>query len=310
MKITSDGDPFPAKAGIGNPTNTGPRNFSPLSPTGFDQILDQVPNKEYNIKYRAGDRPLFEEPAEQIEPDTIIGVATNGVPIYSPGSKFNPATNENSGLLTWDVGGVYAGTLLDSCGGRPEETNEYRYRHGNFVYKGFSGVTNNNDLFINSSEYYLNNPFGSDHLRHGANADYPTFEAGHSKIIGWSLDGYPIYGPFGYSNPDDETSDITLMRSRYRLKDVDQGDVIPSGRKLGAPMGTYTDDYTFDSSLPGTLDAFNGRYCKTPDFRAGTYAYFVTFSDSDDNGSPPNEPTNPAYPYVIGNFSRQPRTYT
>jgi len=309
MKITSDGDPFPAKAGIGTPTNTGIRSFSPNSPTGFDRILDQVPRKQYNILYRAGDRPLFESDPEIVPTDDIIGVATNGVPIYSPGSKFNPATTENSGALTWNVAGTQVGNLLDSCGGRPEDTNEYRYRHGNFLYNGFSSVTETNQLFLDSSPYYLNNPFGSDHLRHGSYSEYPTFAPGHSKIIGWSLDGYPIYGPYAYSDPLDETSDVVLMRSKYRLKDRDD-DILPEGRKVGAPIGTYTQDYKFDSTLTGTLDSSNGRYCKTPDFRAGTYAYFLTFSDEDVDGAPPIQTTIPAYPYVIGTFSKQPRSYT
>src|SRR3954447_24881370 len=28
----------------------------------------------------------------------------------------------------------------------------------------------------------------------------------HSPILGWAYDGYPIYGPYAYSNPQDSTS--------------------------------------------------------------------------------------------------------
>ena len=42
--------------------------------------------------------------------------------------------------------------------------------------------------------------------------------------------------------------------------------------------------------IVGDLDKRNGRYCKTPDYPNGTYAYFIT---EDDNG-------DPAFPYIIG----------
>ena len=41
--------------------------------------------------------------------------------------------------------------------------------------------------------------------------------------------------------------------------------------------------------ITGDLDKRNGRYCKTPDYPNGTYAYFIT---EDDNG-------DPAFPYIL-----------
>jgi hypothetical protein len=38
------------------------------------------------------------------------------------------------------------------------------------------------------------------------------------------------------------------------------------------------------------LDEYNGRWCVTPEYPSGTYAYFVTYSSS----------WTLAYPYVIG----------
>ncbi len=40
----------------------------------------------------------------------------------------------------------------------------------------------------------------------------------HSPILGWANDGYPIYGPYGYSNANDASSSITIMKSCYQLK--------------------------------------------------------------------------------------------
>lgn len=54
--------------------------------------------------------------------------------------------------------------------------------------------------------------------------------------------------------------------------------------------GQYIQDYEYVSSL-GDLDIHNGRFCVTPDFPGGTYAYFTTFN---------NTQTTPTYPYIIG----------
>ena len=40
----------------------------------------------------------------------------------------------------------------------------------------------------------------------------------HSPIIGWAFDGNPIYGPYGYSDPTDQSSNITRLNTSYRLK--------------------------------------------------------------------------------------------
>ena len=57
------------------------------------------------------------------------------------------------------------------------------------------------------------------------------------------------------------------------------------------PAGNFVEDYEYSFGL-GDLDQYNGRFCKTPDFPNGAYAYFVTI-DATDAGSP-------LFPYVIG----------
>ena len=33
----------------------------------------------------------------------------------------------------------------------------------------------------------------------------------HSPIIGWAFDGNPIYGPYGYTDPTDQSSEINRL---------------------------------------------------------------------------------------------------
>jgi hypothetical protein len=40
----------------------------------------------------------------------------------------------------------------------------------------------------------------------------------HSPILGWAFDGFPVYGPYGYSNPMDAKSAIRRIKPSFRLR--------------------------------------------------------------------------------------------
>ena len=107
----------------------------------------------------------------------------------------------------------------------------------------------------------------------------------HSPIIGFAYDGNPIYGPFGHQNPLDPQSAIVRMTSSYSLKNARTGG--PAVNRY--PLGTFVNDYQY-IHRSGSLDQNNGRFCITPDFPQGTYAYFITI---DANQAP-------KFPYIIG----------
>ena len=107
----------------------------------------------------------------------------------------------------------------------------------------------------------------------------------HSPIIGFAYDGNPIYGPFGHQDPLDSTSSIVRMTSSYALKGTRKEG--PSLTKY--PLGSFVNDYTY-THRSGTLDENNGRFCITPDFPKGTYAYFITIDSNQ----------VPQYPYLLG----------
>ena len=107
----------------------------------------------------------------------------------------------------------------------------------------------------------------------------------HSPIIGFAYDGNPIYGPFGHEDPLDPNSSIARMTSSYSLNGTRSGG--PSTSEYA--LGTFTNDYTY-AHKSGSLDENNGRFCVTPDFPEGTYAYFLTI----------NSNQIPQFPYVLG----------
>ncbi len=111
---------------------------------------------------------------------------------------------------------------------------------------------------------------------------------GHSPIIGWAYDGNPIYGPYGYSDPNDDNSAIRILNSGYVLE--------PSNivnRPSGFSNGFFVEDHKFTNA--GDLDIHNGRYGRTPEYPNGVYAYFVGISTNS---------LLPSFPYFIGESFR------
>jgi hypothetical protein len=143
----------------------------------------------------------------------------------------------------------------------------------------------------------------------------------HSPILGWAADGFPIYGPYGYSVSNDASSGIRRMISGFVIRDGNYGtsNLTANGRTTipqwavrlygvasnvlagppvnsNYPLGRYMEDndylgdHGYVQGKDFDLDEYNCRYCVTPEFPGGTYAYFVAISS---NGTP-------VYPYNIG----------
>jgi uncharacterized protein (TIGR03437 family) len=130
----------------------------------------------------------------------------------------------------------------------------------------------------------------------------------HSPILGWAFDGYPVYGPYGYTDPANATSAIKRLKSGFRLRNIAARTSLPDwalpqhagisqqlnpnqyGPAIGGqyPLGRYVEDFEYVAGL-GDLDLYNGRFSVTPEFPQGTYAYYVTI---DDTGAA-------AFPYIL-----------
>jgi hypothetical protein len=215
----------------------------------------------------------------------VVGFWLNGVAIQSPNlGDFIPEGKESLLDFNYNLGYQnYANLVVDSAGGIINDSLVYTYID-NPLAAWVSGVGNVSGIAGTSELSSI--PYYSTGLTH---------PDGHSKIVGFSLDGYPIYGPFAYTTPLDTTSGIKRIFSSYRLKDSSYRNNTSASNLTTYPMGIFVEDYEYTAQ--GDLDQFNGRYCVTPDYPQGTYAYFMT---TDLN----NQLT---YPYVIGDqFYGQP----
>jgi hypothetical protein len=300
-------------------------------------IVEQ--NLTFTLPFRVGKN----QPGEHEDitfSNSTIGMTLPGIPIKGVSNgAYVPSTD--SSKWHYDTNKVNINGR-DAYGGNVFDFGEYAYTNGDFItanaWANISGFT-----------------------------DGYTNDDGHSKLIGIALDGYPIYGPFGYRTALDSTSGVKKLSSGYIISNnIDSiyrpanvtvtvtTDILSSplisvsstnglnpGMKItsvtvnGLPLpvpdryiinnalksavglneysgdftvllngnvtylegtqiqfgfdaGSFIEDYIHktlvDPAAVTDLDIYNGRYCVTPDFPDGTYAYFITES----------------YPYIVG----------
>ena len=120
----------------------------------------------------------------------------------------------------------------------------------------------------------------------------------HSPLIGFAYDGFPIYGGYGFKNSDG-TGGIARMKSSFQLRNITTRTVYADGTDVTDgpavsttyPLGHYREDYEFVAHTESDyLDVHNGRFCVTPEYPSGIYAYFCTVDEN----------WNSAYPYAVG----------
>lgn len=184
------------------------------------------------------------------------------------------------------------------------ETTSQSYNTSNDNHNGGDGVWNEDAWMdeawsLDSSGNGHSNAGGKYHYHASPIKLYSGISNGHSPIIGWGLDGVPIYGPYGYSDSLDANSSVVRMETGYQLRNITDRTTLADGTVLTSDyygpsisayeLGTYVEDYEHVVGL-GHLDEHNGRWCVTPEYPSGIYAYFVT---EDIVGTP-------VFPYFIG----------
>jgi len=141
----------------------------------------------------------------------------------------------------------------------------------------------------------------------------------HSPILAWAADGLPVYGPYGYSSPLDPNSGVRRMVSGYVLRNGSYGTTnltstgrttlpawaqriqtvaFKNGPNVNATylLGHYIEDFDYLGDRGYTvgvdfdLNEQNVRWCVTPEYPSGTWAYFT----------PINTDGTPQYPYTTG----------
>ena len=225
-----------------------------------------------------------------------IGVFINGVALfdYRDGVAWNTSTNSLCG-----------GPGRTPCPGGPMTTQAWNRdavlaeKPGFDCSKGHP-ANGNYHHHQNPSAFKLDlNVISTVCNLYDADGLYTIDSTKHSPLIGFAYDGFPIYGAYGFKNSDG-TGSITRIKSGYQLRNITtrtlhaNGTDVSDGPVISAtyPLGYFREDYEFitHTNEADYLDEHNGRFCVTPEYPNGTYAYFATVDKN----------WNSAYPYAVG----------
>lgn len=259
-----------------------------------------------------------------------IGLYVNGVAMFNALDGFSYSTASGTDKSTmgppgqtgdgiWQRNANYAEeATFDHAHGHQPGNGEYHYHENPTALRAQLG---DNIEFTSATANFPYDSVTTSTRTHTNDEDvnYEEKASGftHSPILGWARDGYPVYGPYGYSDPNDATSAVVRMLPNYQLRSITQRHSLDdwaarihfgTGVTLNAqgqydlpsnqwgpnvsasfPLGAYIEDYETVTGL-GHLDIYNGRTAKTPEYPNGTYAYFLTI-DAAGEGE---------FPYVVG----------
>ena len=216
-----------------------------------------------------------------------IGVFINGVALfdYRDGVAWNNATSALCG-----------GPGNPPCPGGPMATQDWNRdaipaEKGGFDCSKGHPARGNYHHHQNPSAFKLDKVVISTICNlYDADGLYTIDSSSHSPLIGFAYDGFPVYGAYGFADTNG-TGAIVRIKSGYQLNTA-------TTRTNGPAVNTtyfngyFREDYQFIAHPTDLtyLDEHNGRWCKTPEYPNGTYAYFATVDANH----------NSFYPYVVG----------
>jgi hypothetical protein len=224
-----------------------------------------------------------------------IGIFINGVAMfdYRDGVAWNATTNALCGgpgnppcpggptaTLPWNRDAILAEKAgFDCAKGHPAQGNYHHHQNPSAFKLDLTVISTICDIYDADGLYVIN-------------------ENEHSPLIGYSYDGFPVYGAYAFKNADG-TGGITRMKSGYQLRNITTRTTSPTGTTVTNgpdvsttyPLGYFREDYEFITHTePDYLDEHNGRFCITPEYPNGIYCYFATVDEN----------WNSAYPYLVG----------
>jgi hypothetical protein len=193
--------------------------------------------KSYSVSASMPLNPINKGTASRIG---VLGYHLNGI-------KFDPST-----AGTCDDAGTSC-TLIGNTG----SWNIEALGQSSFNF----GVDSNNAHVQPTGEYHY----------HGMPEGSLAGQGQAMKLVGFALDGFPIYARYGHTDAADASSPTKAMTGSYRLKAAPDANR-PSTSTYA--LGAFTQDYEYVAGL-GDLDECNGRTGVTPEFPGGTYHYFI-----------------------------------
>ena len=171
----------------------------------------------------------------------------------------------------------------------------HRYMSGYEGDEGYMTLDPTIEDHTPTNNYYIENYYGS-----GGTLDYSRRSDGHSKILGISYDGYPIYGPWGYNSSGTAVRQVSSHRLRTTAE-------LPGARPAVNTPGTTTytvtvsnGEFLFGGSRPNFLSLGRGKTFIFNQDDASNNGEFLLFSETDGGWHPSSSIGTTSYLYELG----------
>ena len=238
--------------------------------------------KNYLIKWNQSDSTNVNHPMQFST--TADGTLNNGALYYnSTGASAAPAS---------DYENIYNAIFIMN----EDEVNRIYYycQHHRYMsgYEGDEGymildTTPEEEDEVNMNTYYV-----EDFYQPGdtSTIDRSRHVDGHSKVIGMSFDGYPIYGPWGYNSSGAVAREVSSYRLRTTLELPGARDDVSDESTTTYAVTISNGEFLFDGSRPSFLFLKRGNtyvFNQNDSSNDSEHLFFATQSDGWHVGAPP-----------------------
>ena len=265
--------------------------FGTFTPGTFYFAPENITVKQnYLIKFDQSDSTNNNHPIR-------FSTTADGTHNDTPGTLYYTSTGASSDPSA-DYENEYAPIFIMNA----DETNRIYYyckNHPNMAGssgdQGYMIISTDTSAETLTNNYYVENYYGS-----GGTLDYSRRSDGHSKILGMSYDGYPIYGPWGYNSSGTAVRQVSSHRLRTTAE-------LPGARPAVNTTGTTTytvtvsnGEFLFGGSRPNFLSLGRGKTFIFNQDDASNNGESLLFSETDGGWHPSSSIGTTSYLYELG----------
>ena len=259
--------------------------FGPFSPGTYYFAPENITVKRnYIINFDQSDSTNNNHPIR-------FSTTPDGTHNDTPGTLYYTSSGA-SGAPAADYENEYAPIFMMN----EDETNRIYYYCLN--HPNMSGQDGDDGYMIISSdtsaETLTNNYYSEDYYQPGdaSTIDRSRHVDGHSKIIGISYDGYPIYGPYGYNSSGAVAREVSSFRFKTTAELPGTRPQVTTASTVTYAVTISNGEFLFDGSRPNFISLDRGKTYVFNQNDASNNQEFLLFSTTNNGWHSTGDPTD------------------
>ena len=259
--------------------------FGPFSPGTYYFAPENITVKRnYIINFDQSDSTNNTHPIR-------FSTTPDGTHNDTPGTLYFTSSGA-SGAPAADYENEYAPIFMMN----EDETNRIYYYCKN--HPNMSGQDGDDGYMIISSdtsaETLTNNYYSEDYYQPGdaSTIDRSRHVDGHSKIIGISYDGYPIYGPYGYNSSGAVAREVSSFRFKTTAELPGTRPQVTTASTVTYAVTISNGEFLFDGSRPNFISLDRGKTYVFNQNDASNNQEFLLFSTTNNGWHSTGDPTD------------------